>query len=209
MRGTCALSGLRVEVDGAPPADRPILFVCNHVSYMDIPALGSVLDGLFVSKKEVADWPLLGWLARVARTIFVDRRRTRAAADCHLLAHHLLAGEAVVLFPEGTSSDGRAVLPFRTSLFQVAFLWTRHGRVDVQPVTLAYAPDGAGRPSPFAWYANMEFLPHLLHRFGEPGGALRITVHPVVRARDFPDRKALARHCRRRIADALADAREG
>ena len=116
-RGCCRIAGLRVRVRGAPALSGPTLFVANHVSYLDIVVLGSLLDAGFVAKSEVAAWPLIGWLARIGRTVFGARRAASCAGQCNALAERLSAGQSLILFAEGTSSDGGRVLPFETSLF--------------------------------------------------------------------------------------------
>ncbi len=194
---------MRITVEGRPVENRSILFVANHVSYLDIPILGSWLDTAFVAKREVSGWPGFGTLARLGRTLFVTRRPLDAAADCHALSRMLLEGRPVILFPEGTSSDGLEVLPFRSTLFEVAYAWTADGRIDVQPVTLCYTRADDGGPSLLAWYGDHDFLSHLLRAFTLPPSEVRICFHPPVRARLFADRKALARHCREKIVDGL------
>lgn len=202
-RGSCALVGMRIRVEGYPVVDRPILFVANHVSYLDIPILGCWLDTVFVAKREVAGWPGFGTLARLGRTVFVTRKRQDAATDCHALSRVLLDGRPAILFPEGTSTNGLDVLPFRSTLFEVAYACTPDGRVDVQPVTLSYTRAEDGGPSPLAWYGNHDFLSHLLRAFTLPATEVHIRFHPPLRARRFAGRKALSQHCRAQIVDGL------
>ena len=200
--------GVRIHAEGQPVQDRSTLFVANHVSYLDIPILSTWLDTIFVAKREVAKWPGFGALARLGKTVFVTRSPLDAAADCQALSQVLLGGRAVVLFPEGTSSGGLDVLPFRSTLFEVAYAWTAEGRVDVQPVTISYTRAADGGPSPLAWYADMDFFSHLLRGFTLPPTDVHIRFHAPVRARRFADRKALASHCRDCIAKDLRELRE-
>ena len=97
-----------------------MLFAANHVSYLDITVLGSLLDASFIAKTEVAGWPLFGWLARLQRSVFIDRRARSTAHQRDSIAARLAAGEALILFPEGTSGDGNRLLPFKSALFSVA-----------------------------------------------------------------------------------------
>ena len=155
-------------------AVRPTLFVCNHSSYLDITVLGSMILGSFVAKTEVASWPFFGMLAKLQRTIFVDRRRHSTHTQRDDLLARLTEGDNVILFPEGTSNDGNRVLPFRSALFSVAEP-RRHGGGEgqikdliVQPVSIAYVrlnglPVGHGLRPLFAWYGDMELF--------EPSGA--------------------------------------
>jgi 1-acyl-sn-glycerol-3-phosphate acyltransferase len=208
FRGCCVLTGVTVHRHGRPAAETPILYVANHVSYLDVPALGTLLDATFVAKSEVAAWPLFGWLARLSRTIFIQRSPRQADAERDLLAARLRAGDNVVLFPEGTTSDGTGLLPFKSSLFSAvgdggATPW-------VQPVSIAYTRLADGCPvtpalAPlYAWLGEAEFAPHLWAVFGMKGVHVEIAFLPAVDARVFPSRKALARHCADEIARGLA-----
>ena len=135
-RWCCRILGVRVRRIGRPITARPVLFASNHVSYLDIEVLGSLIPGSFIAKDEVAGWPLFGWLARLQRSVFIDRqvRSTREQRDS--IAGRLAANEALILFPEGTSSDGNRVLPFKSALFSVAD-HAASGGVIVQPVSIA------------------------------------------------------------------------
>ncbi len=196
---TCtSICGLKVNVRGAP-ADAPsTLFAANHVSYLDIIVLGALIDGRFVAKSDVADWPLFGVLSKMADTVFVTRDRRSAARDGQKLADMVTAGERLILFPEGTSSNGRSVLPFRSTLFAAAEPSRCRPETTLQPVTLAYTVDAAGRPLQgavgdcYAWYGDMTLFGHLMTVFGLKGASLTLTFHPPVRPQAFADRKALA-----------------
>jgi len=117
----CWLLDIRIETRGTMSAAKPTLFVCNHSSYLDISVLGTLIEGSFVAKAEVANWPFFGFLAKLQRTVFVDRQRRSAAHQQRdQLARRLDAGDNLILFPEGTSNDGNRTLPFRSALFGVA-----------------------------------------------------------------------------------------
>ncbi|MCP5366127.1 MAG: 1-acyl-sn-glycerol-3-phosphate acyltransferase [Hyphomicrobiales bacterium] len=201
FRAGCALSGLVVTRRGAPCAGRRVMYASNHVSYLDIPVIGAAAEGTFVAKSEVAGWPLFGYLAKLADTVFIRRDPKEAARQRTELARRLGRGERLILFPEGTTSIGRRVLPFRSSLMAVA---EDDGLADdlmVQPVSIAYRRYADGRllydrnASLYAWHGDATLLPHLLTVFGLRGAQVVLTFHDPVRARDFADRKALARHC--------------
>jgi lyso-ornithine lipid O-acyltransferase len=213
-RGCCVIAGLRVRVHGAPATVGPILFVANHVSYLDIVILGSLVDAGFVAKAEVARWPLIGQIARIGRTIFVERRTTRSAGQRDRIAERLAAGDSLILFAEGTSSDGGRVLPFKSALFAAAEEPGRRGAaIKVQPVTIAYARLRCGLPLDYAlrplyaWYGDMELAPHLWAVLGLPGAVIEVRFHAPVAASDFGSRKALAQHAEREVAGGLAAAR--
>lgn len=208
------LVGARVVVVGDPSPDRPLLLCANHVSWFDICVLGSLFPLSFIAKAEVGRWPVFGLFARLSRTIFIDRTRRSATADANAeIAERLGSGEALVLFAEGTSSDGNRVLPFRASLLGGARDAVRSTRgVLIQPVAIAYRgyrglPMGRERRPLYCWYGDMELVPHLLGVLAD--GAIDIEVHfgrPVAVDGGF-ERKRLARElettCRAMLVEAL------
>mgnify|MGYP002525726521 CR=1 FL=1 len=205
-RGVLKIFGISIERRGDPSPAQPTLFVCNHVSYLDIEALGASVAGSFVAKSEVASWPLFGQLARLQRSVFIERRPSRAAGHRDAIAARLDDGDNIILFAEGTSSDGSRVLPFKSALFAVA----ERARV-VQPVSIAYTRlNGAPLPSRLrpdvAWYGDRELAGHLWNFLGLGRLTLVVEFHPTVAARDFPSRKALADHCQRVVAEGLSRA---
>lgn len=157
---------IKLQIEGTPSAAHPVLFVSNHSSYLDIPVLGSLVLGHFVAKREVAGWPLFGLLAKLSRTLFIDRRVSKVAEGQSQLLARLQAGDNLILFPEGTSSDGVRVLPFRRALFQAVLDQATTLAVTLQPVTVfCSAVDGATADrfakQQYAWFGDMELLPHL------------------------------------------------
>lgn len=207
---TCRACGLKVSVNGEAAKTGRCVFVANHVSYLDIPVLGRVLDATFVAKGEVAGWPVIGWLARVAGTVFIERKRMAARRGAEAVGACLKSAKRLVLFPEGTSSDGRTVLPFRSSLFAAAFADADPTDLWVQPVSIAYTRYVDGRVlrgnlgDLYAWYGEMTLVDHVARVFGLEGASVEVTLHAPVRAVDFPDRKALAQFCRDRVAAGWA-----
>ena len=142
-RVLCALIGVRIREVGRRSTASPALILSNHVSWLDICVITALAPVVFVAKSEVAGWPVFGWLARLQRTIFINRQaRHQTGAATREIADRLLGGDAVVLFAEGTSSDGIRVLPFRSSLVGAVHHAlgdsTHHSHVTVQPMSLAY-----------------------------------------------------------------------
>lgn len=209
------ICGFVVKTRGQPvQAAGPVLFVSNHASYLDIIILGSVIKANFVAKAEVAGWPGFGFLARIARTVFVARKRGGTAGERDALSNRLKMGDSLMLFPEGTSNDGNNVLAFKSSLFAVAEMTGPDGKpLPVQPVSIAYTRlDGmplcrALRPY-YAWYGDMTLVGHLLDALGLGRVQVEVVFHPVVSLADFADRKALSNHChdlvRQGVVKALA-----
>ncbi len=213
--GCLWIFGIKVVVIGQPSQDRPTLFVSNHVSYLDIEVLGSLLIGSFVAKSEVANWPLFGWMAKTAETVFIDRQAKREVArQGESLADRLALGDSLILFPEGTSSDGNRVLPFKTALFAVASQRINERPLTVQPVSMTPVlldgiPLGRLLRPLYAWYGDMDLGPHLW-QFAKLGGfTVIVEFHPTVNIDGTGSRKALAERCFAAIRAGVANAVAG
>jgi len=218
-RALCRLIGIRMTVRGRPEEERAVLMVANHTSWLDITILSAQARLSFVAKTEVNDWPFFGLLARLQRTVFVARgKRTDTQKQRDEIQGRLAQGDTLVLFPEGTSSDGNRVLGFNSALFSVAEgeIETMEGKVPiiVQPVSLAYTrlhglPLGRHLRPLFAWYGDMSLVPHLWEAFGAGPLDVQIQFHPLVSMRSFASRKELARHCEGVIAESMTLALAG
>jgi len=214
-RCVCWLFGLEIVVRGTPERTRPTLFVANHSSYIDIEVFSALIPVCFIAKAEVAGWPFFGTLARLQRTVFVDRRPRSTADQRDEIARRLAAGDNLMLFPEGTSDDGNRTLPFFSALFSVAERRLSDGRpLTVQPVSIAYAelngfPVGRSLRPLLAWYGDMELAPHLWHFAGLGRVKVVVEFHPPVNIDRFGSRKGLSEHCRQAIARGVAEAIAG
>jgi 1-acyl-sn-glycerol-3-phosphate acyltransferase len=214
-RGVCWLFGLDIVVHGKPESRRPTLFIGNHTSYIDIEVLSSLMPVSFIAKAEVGRWPFFGTLARLQRTVFVDRRPQSTVNQRDEIAARLAAGDNLMLFPEGTSNDGNRTLPFYSALFSVAERRIAGERpLPVQPVSVAYSelngfPIGRSLRPLLAWYGDMELAPHLWCFAGLGRVKVVVEFHPTVTIDEFASRKELAEHCRRAIARGVADAISG
>lgn len=191
-RGNLRLMGLTVARQGRPMSGGGGL-VANHAGWLDIFVLNAVDRVTFVAKAEVAGWPGIGWLARATGTMFVARDPRQAPAQAAAFAARLRAGERLLLFPEGTSSDGRRVLPFKPTLLAAFFADGLPADVALQPVSLRYtAPEGAD-PRFYGWWGDMALAPHLLQVLAAPRqGTALVTFHPPLAVAGFVGRKALA-----------------
>ncbi|TAL02826.1 MAG: 1-acyl-sn-glycerol-3-phosphate acyltransferase [Rhodospirillaceae bacterium] len=195
------LMGIRVIVRGHQSTARSRLVVANHVSYFDIFVLGGLVKGSFVAKAEISGWPIFGLMGRVGRTVFVDRKRTATKHARDGIRERLDTGRTLILFPESTSHDGNRVRPFKSALFTVAEHPTVGGHpVVVQPVSIAYTrlnglPMGIGWRSFFAWYGDMDLMPHVWHALKLGKITAEVTFHEPVTISSFNNRKALAAHC--------------
>jgi len=205
--------GVRTILSGTPESGS-VLFVANHLSWLDIPVLGSRLTGSFVAKAEVGDMGFVTLLADLQGTIYVERaRRHRAAAQASEIVERLAQGHNVILFPEGTSNDGVRILPFKSTLFSVVD-GPRAADFRIQPVTVAYTrlnglPLTRSRVLEIAWIGDMELGSHALSFMQLGRITAHVRCHPPVRRADFPDRKALARHCQEVIAAGYRDLTRG
>jgi 1-acyl-sn-glycerol-3-phosphate acyltransferase len=205
----CALIGVRIREVGRRSTASPALILSNHVSWLDICVISALSPVVFVAKREVAGWPVFGWLARLQRTIFINREaRHQTGAATREIAGRLLAGDSVVLFAEGTSNDGIRVLPFRSALVGAVHHAlgnsTHHSHITVQPLSLAYVgfsgvPMGRSLRERVAWYGDADLIPHLLHVLSS--GAVDVIVSwGEATAYDMKaDRKAIARDAERSV----------
>lgn len=219
-RMVVGLLGLRVHIYGAPAKQRPLLIAANHVSWTDIMVLGATSDVHFIAKAEVAGWPLFGLLAKLQRTVFIDRTRPRSSSQqAGLIAARLVNGEPMVLFAEGTTSDGNRLLPFKSSLFAAAQMALgTAGDAAVQPVAIVYTrlhgmPMGRRHRMKISWIGDQTLVPHLWHLLGR--GGIDVELHfgePIAFGTDI-SRKQIARQAedqvRRMIAAALAGSAQG
>jgi 1-acyl-sn-glycerol-3-phosphate acyltransferase len=204
-RVVCHILGVKVTCLGDVPEEGPLLLASNHVSWLDIVVLSSVAPLSFIAKREVNGWPFFGSLARLQRTVFVDRDRRHATGNARdEMQERLKVGDILVLFPEGTSGDGIHVLPFKSSFFAAAAL----EGVLVQPVTLAYnghynMPMTRRQMPLYAWYGDMDLAPHLWQAIAY--GPIEVTVicHPALSLSGERTRKHLARHAEDQVRAGL------
>lgn len=202
-RATLFWLGLRVTRHGTP-MDRAGAFVANHVSWLDIFVLNAQAPLYFVAKAEVAGWPGIGWLARATGTAFIARKASEAAAQKALFEARLRAGHHLTFFPEGTSTDGRRVLPFKSTLFAAFFEEGLRDRLAVQPVALVYhAPEGAD-PRFYGWWGEMSFGASLLDVLAaRRQGRVDLVFHEALPVASSGGRKVLANQSESRIRDSL------
>ena len=207
----CRLFSLQCECVGAPTTDQPALYVSNHVSYLDVFVLGSVLRGSFVAKSEVASWPVLGKLAKLQNTLFLERNVHRAAEQIEVLRNHLQQEGSLIMFPEGTSTAGTTVAPFRSSLFAAA------NDVTIQPVTVAYVdyegePMTRGERERYAWYLpnpkehpttpNRPFVSHFFAGMGLGRCTVKVLFHEPI-TMNPGNRKECALRCESLVGGGL------
>jgi lyso-ornithine lipid O-acyltransferase len=214
-RQVARLFGIHIRIVGKPVKGEGVLMVGNHTSWADIIIFSAATPLSFVSKAEIARWPLFGSLARLQRTVFVERARRSATGEVRdAIQDRLAQGDALLLFPEGTSHDGNTVLPFKSSLFGAAEARLEGGRhVKVQPVSVAFTglhglPMGRENRPSFAWYGDMEMVPHLWEAL--LAGPLDVVVqfHDPL-SLDGMDRKTLAARAQEIVQNGQSEALAG
>ena len=216
----CKVIGIRVHVHGEMASETPLLIVANHTSWLDIPIMSIVKPVSFIAKSEVERWPFFGMLSNLQQTVYIARgKRHDTDRQRNLLHKRLSKGDRLILFPEGTSSDGNRVLAFNSALFGVVERPVTLGNGEqkpilVQPVSLAYTklqglPMGRSIRNLFAWYGDMDLLPHLWGAFSAGPIDVDLTFHRPVHLAEFGSRKVLSRHCQAEVAAGLRSALAG
>jgi len=187
------------------PMVQPGAVVANHSSWIDIFALNAGIIIYFVAKSEVAGWPLINWFSRATGTIHINRRKMEAVEHGKILGDRLCAGHRLMFFPEGTSTDGRSVLPFKSTLFSPFFMKDLNYVCWVQPVTTVYrAPEGED-PRFYGWWGDMDLASHLLKVLAAPRqGSVQVIFHPPLRVADYSGRKTLARACEVAVREGMS-----
>ncbi|PWR04049.1 1-acyl-sn-glycerol-3-phosphate acyltransferase [Meridianimarinicoccus roseus] len=194
-RAAFVILGIAHRTEGTPMA-QPGAVVANHASWLDIFALNARKRIYYVAKSEVAGWAGIGWLARATGTVFIARDRAQAAAQKQVFEDRLTAGHKLLFFPEGTSTDGRRVLPFKPTLFEAFFAPALKERIFVQPVSVVYTAPRGQDARFYGWWGDMDFAPHLLKVLAAPcQGEVFLTYHPPLRVADFSGRKSLCAAC--------------
>ena len=208
FRASAWLMGLRIQVVGQQDRGGSVLIVSNHSSWLDIVVLGATLEAVFVAKREVREWPVVRTIAHLGRTIFVSRTRTQTKGEAGAIRDRLTAGDNIILFPEGTTSDGTRVLPFRSAFLSVA----DHARV-VQPVSIVFDRLGGlpacrrDRPL-FAWYGDMDLGSHFWRLARRSKTRATVVLHAPLDPKDWPDRKALTAACSEVVSESCATLRQ-
>ena len=216
-RVLCSLLRIRVRIAGVPSHRRAVLFVFNHISWIDIVVIGSIAPIAFVAKREVANWPLVGITAKIQRTVFVDRMRRHLTGDAVAeIVSRIRSGVSVVLFAEGTSSDGNRVLPFRSALLgavEEAGSTTEDG-ILMQPMSICYTgqhgiPMGRQHRPLVAWYGDLDFVPHVKTFIKRGAFDALVTYGEPVPADCNIDRKAITKRLEGTVRRLLGAALRG
>jgi 1-acyl-sn-glycerol-3-phosphate acyltransferase len=207
------LLGMHIRQIGTPAArvdGRPVVFVANHSSWLDVAVIGARLETCFVSKDAVQDWPGVNLVAILGRTAYVTRQRAATGRESDVIRQRLDQGDNLILFPEGTTDDGTRVLPFRSSFLSVA---EGDAPPIVQPVSIVYdrmagLPVGRMNRPVFAYYGDMNIGSHFWRLIRSHAFGVTLLLHPPIDPRDYADRKSLTRALESIIADSAATLRQ-
>jgi 1-acyl-sn-glycerol-3-phosphate acyltransferase len=204
-----AILGIRLALHGRPMT-QPGAVVGNHASWLDIIVLNARHRVFFISKAEVAGWPVIGFLARQIGTLFIRRDARDAQAQTAALEARLKAGHPLLFFPEGTSTDGLRVLAFKPTLFQAFFAPELRNEAHVQPVTVNYHVPKGKDEAFYGWFGAMDFASHFLAVMAAAyGGWVDVSYHAPLRVSDYPNRKLLAKEAERIVRAAMPADRRG
>jgi 1-acyl-sn-glycerol-3-phosphate acyltransferase len=206
-KGVCLIIGLKVTVVGKPATNKQVIYVSNHLSYLDIPATGCFLRASFIAKDDIAGWPVIGFLATVQQTAFISRKSSKAKKVANALDVMIKDGKNLILFPEGTSSDGTDVLPFKSSLFSIT---QPKGLkpIAIQPFVIELLDvDGLRLTQKsrdiYAWYADMDFSPHIWEFMQTSGATVKLTFLDVITPTPNQNRKELCQIVENQISYGL------
>ena len=220
----CFVFNIKIHIKGenAHKRNNPVIYLCNHISYLDIIILGSVLDGCFVAKSEVAQWPGFGLLAKLQKTIFIVRDKSALLDSRKSIAQAMEKDNDIILFPEGTSTDGWDVMQFKAGLLAIFFpddknnINAEHPVIDnalVQPVAIKHVKTNRINVTPgrkdlrdlYAWYGDMELAPHLWKFAKTKRTDVEIHMLPPLSTKDFTHRYDIANTAYESVANVLRD----
>lgn len=206
-KGVCLIIGLKTQIVGKPVRDRQVIYISNHLSYLDIPATGCFLRASFIAKEDIAGWPVIGFLATVQQTAFISRASSKAKKVANALDVMVKQGKNLILFPEGTSSTGETVLPFKSSLFSIS------QPKDIQPIAIQpfiielLDVDGKSLTKEsrdiYAWYGDMDFAPHIWEFMQTSGATVKLTFMDIITPTPDQNRKELCQIVENQISSRL------
>lgn len=206
--GLCFIVGLRVKTIGEIANERPLLLVSNHLSYLDVLILGAATPAHFTPKSEVKSWFVIGWICKLLDSVFIERKSDKIKDAGAKMKEALAAGEVVSLFAEGTTGDGRHLLPFKSSLFSIAEEKLGDAEILVQPAIIKYThigklPIESTQWAKIAWYGDMSLAPHLWEFLQLGKIDVSVTILPPVTLAQLGDRKKLANYCKEKAEEVL------
>lgn len=207
---TLFIFGIKTEMSGTPETHGQIIYISNHISYLDIPVIGSIIKASFVAKKDVESWPVFGFLSKLQQTAFISRSKNDAVKEKNNLNAMIEEQKSLIIFPEGTSTDGREVRQFKSSLFSISYR-DNSPPIPIQPMTLQVIEtdkqkiDTQKNRDLYAWHIGMDTPLHKhLWRFAKCRGAtIKIQFHPIISPTEHSNRKELAKACHSTVSSVL------
>lgn len=198
--GLCFIVGMRVRVEGVLATARPLMLVSNHISYLDILILGTKTPVRFTPKSDMAKWPVISTICRLINCVFINRSNDKIKESRQKIHEALAAGEILSLFPEGTTGDGRHIMPFKSSLFSIAEEKIDGQELFIQPAIISYTsigclPIDSTQWPAIAWYGDMLLAPHAWQLLKLGRIDAKLTFLPAVTLSQFGCRKKLATYC--------------
>ena len=212
-KGVLKILNIKISLFGKLEINKPGLIISNHASWLDIIILSSLTDTSFIAKSEIASWPIIGFLAKLQNTLFIERKVQKVANQKFQILEYLSNGNKLVLFAEGTSSDGNRVLNFKSSLFSVGE--TKKGKLGnfiFQAVTICYSglnglPISRSQRPIIAWWGNMNLFSHLWNVFSLSSINITVTAHEPIQ--NVQDRKSMSKIAWKQVAYGMGNALSG
>jgi 1-acyl-sn-glycerol-3-phosphate acyltransferase len=199
FKQACRIIGLRLRIIGKE-SPKPALWVANHISWLDIPLIGGSGNVGFLSKAEIRQWPVIGWLAKKSGTLFIDRGGKNASQKAsEKISQRIVGGGNVLIFPEATTTDGQEVKRFHPRLFASAIDYG----LNIQPVAIRYLDKKGQRHLKTPFIDHEAFIPNLLRIVGEPWIAAEVTFLPIIEPKGFSQRRQLAELAQKRINSVI------
>lgn len=203
--GCLKIFAIRLAIKGSPSDQSPTIYIANHVSYLDINILGSLLKASFVSKAQIRQWPVFGWLSTLQNTVFINRRSRDITIQLAQLSDRVDRGDSLIVFPEGTSTDGKTVKSFKSSLLAISDLYPQ---LPIQPVSLRYLDKHGGvlgdeQRDHYAFYADFPFAAHFWNMLKGPGIRVDVVFSERVTGQDFLNRKDLTVYTHQQIIQSF------
>ena len=201
----CWLFGIKIIVEGKIDESPNTIYAGNHISYLDIHVMGALVKGSFIAKKDIEKWPLIGPLGKMGRTMYISRDPKDASRETNAVEQRINEGMPIIVFPEGTSSNGKQILPFKSSFFQI-FL---NKNINIQPFTISIVSVDEQTPVSdnirdlYAWYGDMDFEPHLLKFSKLMVCIIKVKFHQSITTNCYNNRKTLSNDIYKSVCEGL------
>lgn len=196
---------IKVRIKGEITEASPVFFISNHVSYIDIPVLGAILKTTFIAKDDIRNWPVLGQISSLVKPLFIVRKVSKSKENADIIENHINKHHSVIMFPEGSTSEGRTLIPFNSSFFGITY---KVEDLTIQPVLLKYTringlPISTSERHYIYWIGDMELMPHLWELLKLYSIDVEVELLDPIKPRDYSNRKKLALACYSKMKEKL------